>query len=187
MKLWPVALLALAGCAHRTALPRVHGDAEVAPHMISVAPLVGEPGGLATWEPSVLYPTLDRERQRPRDEDFTAAAGPMRATAWVWFRTYQATLSRVDGATCRFRPTCSGFGMQAVREHGLLGVGMAFGRLHRSHAGEAHYPMTDPPFLDDPVANYVFAGRSPRVDDFAAYADPSHAWYQHVRATRRLR
>lgn len=184
---WLVAALLAAGCAHKADLPAVRG-AELAPHVISVSSLIEPPAGLHVWEPSVLYPTLDATpKPVPHEHGGAASRGPVRATAWLWFRAYQATFSRVDGSTCRFRPTCSGFGLEAINAHGLLGVPMTFGRLNRSHADEQHYPMPDPPFLADPIANYGFYLGEPRLDDFASYSDPAHAWYQHVRATRRMR
>lgn len=178
-----------AGCAHRERMPTTISGAELAPGIHAMPAEIEQVREFRPWEPSVLYPSFDDaepEHRAPRTSS-TPAEGPVRAAAWLWFRAYQATLSRVDGTTCRFRPTCSGFGIEAVREHGLLGVILTFGRLHRSHADEKHYPMTNPPFLDDPVSNYTFWLREPRLDDFAAYDDESHAWYQHVRATRRLR
>lgn len=112
--------------------------------------------------------------------------GPLQAAGWLAFQTYQATLSRLNGSTCRFHPTCSGFGLQAVREHHLWGVPLTFARLQRGHTDEAYYGTSTPPFLDDPVANYQFASRRPRLDDIGSYANPAHGWYQHVRAARRL-
>lgn len=186
----------LIGCAHPTTTPSIDGEA-FAPGLYSFdtqrdAVVTGR--ALEAWEPSVFYPTLPAlEPVRSRDDERTREAttphptsrGPLAASAWVFFRTYQETWSRADGSTCRFRPSCSGFGLEAMSHHGLLGAAMTFGRLHRNHSAAKHYPSTTPPFLDDPVANYTFSLRTPRLDDFASYDNEAHAWFQHVRATRR--
>lgn len=55
---------------------------------------------------------------------------------------YQHVFSPVDGATCSFYPTCSEYGIQALRRHGwLLGGAMALERSMRYHAAEGIYPM----------------------------------------------
>ncbi|MCP5183485.1 MAG: membrane protein insertion efficiency factor YidD [Pseudomonadales bacterium] len=54
-------------------------------------------------------------------------------------RIYQLTLSVFLGRQCRFYPTCSNYGMQAVREHGpwrgLALTGRRIGRCHPWHPG----------------------------------------------------
>ena len=35
-------------------------------------------------------------------------------------RFYQRFISRYTPATCRFQPTCSDFGLQAIQKHGIL-------------------------------------------------------------------
>jgi len=35
-------------------------------------------------------------------------------------RLYQGTISRITPATCRFRPTCSQYAVEAVLGHGVL-------------------------------------------------------------------
>lgn len=175
---WLAACIALCcGCAH-IELPQMTPGEEVADHHVSLRPLIEAPRD-EPWEWAA-----------PRSASFETdhlASGPMQASAWLWFRAYQATFSRLDGTTCRFRPTCSGFAVDAIGEHGLLGLSMAFGRLGRNHNAMRHYHMSNPPFLDDPLDNYGFGGRQPWFDDFQSYDDEAHAWYQHVRATRRLR
>jgi len=54
-------------------------------------------------------------------------------------RFFQHWISPVDGPRCRFSPTCSRFGYEAVHEHGpLLGVVMTADRLMRCS------PWTEP-------------------------------------------
>jgi len=39
-------------------------------------------------------------------------------------RAYQLTLSPLLGRCCRFQPTCSHYGLEAVRRHGLVRGGL---------------------------------------------------------------
>jgi hypothetical protein len=49
-------------------------------------------------------------------------------------RLYQRTLSRVTPPTCRFTPTCSEYGYQAIARYGALKGGwMALRRIGRCH------------------------------------------------------
>jgi putative membrane protein insertion efficiency factor len=64
--------------------------------------------------------------------------------AWLMIRFYQTVISPQDGPSCRFHPTCSAYGRQAVQKHGaLLGAFMAGERLIRCN------PYSIPG--DDPV------------------------------------
>ena len=55
---------------------------------------------------------------------------PGRQVAIGIFQFYQKYISPVDGERCPSFPTCSQYGLQAVRMHGaLLGVVMTFDRL----------------------------------------------------------
>ena len=48
---------------------------------------------------------------------------PARA-ACLLIRVYQLTLSPLLGNCCRFEPTCSHHGLEAIRRHGLIRGGM---------------------------------------------------------------
>ncbi|MEL6499588.1 MAG: membrane protein insertion efficiency factor YidD [Planctomycetota bacterium] len=49
-------------------------------------------------------------------------------------KLYQVTLSPIVGGQCRFRPTCSQYAIEALREHGpLRGGRMTASRLLRCH------------------------------------------------------
>ena len=49
-------------------------------------------------------------------------------------RGYQLLLSPFAGGACRFEPSCSDYGMQAIRMHGLIrGSWLAVRRLLRCH------------------------------------------------------
>ncbi|MFQ6059118.1 MAG: membrane protein insertion efficiency factor YidD [Anaerolineae bacterium] len=58
----------------------------------------------------------------------------MRLIALALIRAYQKTLSRVLPPTCRFVPSCSEYGYQAIEKYGLLKGGwLAIKRLGRCH------------------------------------------------------
>ena len=47
---------------------------------------------------------------------------------------YRYLLSPLLGANCRFEPTCSGYSLQALRQHGALGGGyLTLRRIARCH------------------------------------------------------
>jgi putative membrane protein insertion efficiency factor len=63
---------------------------------------------------------------------------------------YRWTLSPFVGWRCRFQPTCSVYGQQAMRIHGpIKGVWLIFNRLRRCHPIKA-FGATDG-FTYDPV------------------------------------
>ncbi|MBN1497193.1 MAG: membrane protein insertion efficiency factor YidD [Spirochaetes bacterium] len=90
--------------------------------------------------PSAGYPTGDAE---PGIYDsFTGAA-------YLLIRVFQLWISPLDGPNCRFRPTCSAYGMAAVRKHGAFFGGVLAGdRILRCN------PFSKPG--DDPVPDTLF-------------------------------
>jgi putative membrane protein insertion efficiency factor len=58
----------------------------------------------------------------------------MTALALALIRLYQLTLSRVLPPSCRFYPTCSQYGYEAIRRYGILKGGwLTVCRLARCH------------------------------------------------------
>ena len=58
----------------------------------------------------------------------------MRHIALWMIRGYQLTLSRVLPSTCRFEPSCSQYGYEAIERHGVVKGGwMTIRRLGRCH------------------------------------------------------
>lgn len=56
----------------------------------------------------------------------------MKGLALACIRFYQVGLSPYIGAACRFQPTCSRYGYEAIARHGLLkGLGLTAWRLLR--------------------------------------------------------
>jgi putative membrane protein insertion efficiency factor len=58
--------------------------------------------------------------------------GPLKAFFSLLLVGYRRGMSPVDGPTCPFHPTCSGFAGESIRRHGLLqGIVMTGERLIR--------------------------------------------------------
>ncbi len=58
----------------------------------------------------------------------------MKQIALLLIRLYQNTLSRVLPPSCRFTPSCSVYGYQAIEKYGFLKGGwLALKRLSRCH------------------------------------------------------
>ncbi|MBU6331749.1 MAG: membrane protein insertion efficiency factor YidD [Bacteroidota bacterium] len=62
--------------------------------------------------------------------------------ALIWL--YQRLLSPLLPASCRYHPTCSAYGMEAIRRHGALKGGwLTLKRIGRCHpwGGHGHDPV----------------------------------------------
>lgn len=59
---------------------------------------------------------------------------------FIWLiRLYQLTLSPVLGRSCRFTPTCSHYGIEALKKHGLFkGIWLTAKRIGRCHPWGGH-------------------------------------------------
>ncbi|MBA2796442.1 Putative membrane protein insertion efficiency factor [Streptococcus porcinus] len=67
-------------------------------------------------------------------------------------RLYQRFISPLFPPSCRYRPTCSTYMIQAIEKHGIKGVLMGIARIFRCH-----------PFVDggdDPVPDYFSLKRN---------------------------
>ncbi len=51
----------------------------------------------------------------------------------VSIRWYQKYLSPLFPGTCRFRPTCSNYMIEAIQKHGFKGILMGIARILRCH------------------------------------------------------
>ncbi len=68
----------------------------------------------------------------------------MKRFVLFWIRAYQAGLSPLLPASCRFTPTCSEYARQAVELHGAAkGSWLAVKRIGRCHpfGGQGHDPV----------------------------------------------
>ncbi len=60
----------------------------------------------------------------------------MRSLVLLLLRSYQAMLSPLIPAACRFEPTCSQYAVEAVSHHGVVrGLWLSLGRLLRCRPG----------------------------------------------------
>lgn len=143
------------------------------------------------WAPVRLerpHPTLARLplTSPSHVEPSPTSRGALAASAWIFWRGY-ARLSRLNGDVCRFAPTCSRFGWEAVREHGLPGVVLTFARLLRTH-DHSFYRVTesgpDAGFLQDPVEGYLFFWRLPSRAETPRPDDAAQGWHEHIRRVK---
>ena len=74
----------------------------------------------------------------------TILQGLKNAIAWVFIaviRAYQYLLSPLLGASCRFQPTCSQYGLEAIRKYGpFKGGWLTLKRIGRCHPWGKHGP-----------------------------------------------
>jgi hypothetical protein len=72
--------------------------------------------------------------------------GPLRRALVLPIRLYQRLVSPLFPPACRFEPSCSEYGAQALLAHGLLkGVALATWRVLRCHPFSAGGPDPVPP------------------------------------------
>ena len=70
---------------------------------------------------------------------------PARAVAGL-FRLWQLSFSVILPPSCRFTPSCSHYGMEALRRHGLFaGLWLTVARIARCHpwGGSGHDPVPE--------------------------------------------
>ena len=74
------------------------------------------------------------------------SGGWMKRFILFWIRAYQAGLSPILPASCRYTPTCSEYARRAVERHGAArGPWLAMKRLGRCHpfGGHGHDPVPE--------------------------------------------
>ena len=72
-----------------------------------------------------------------------ASSSPVQLVAEAALVAWMRGLTTVDGPTCAFYPTCSGYAWTAVRRHGwFVGGILAAERIMRSHADTGEYVVT---------------------------------------------
>ncbi|MBN8786439.1 MAG: membrane protein insertion efficiency factor YidD [Terrimonas sp.] len=59
---------------------------------------------------------------------------------FIWLiRLYQVVISPILGPKCRFTPTCSQYGIEAFKKHGLIkGLWLTVKRISRCHPWGGH-------------------------------------------------
>ena len=74
------------------------------------------------------------------------SGGWMKHFLLFWIRAYQAGLSPILPASCRYTPTCSEYARRAVARHGAArGTWLAMKRVGRCHpfGGHGHDPVPE--------------------------------------------
>lgn len=97
------------------------------------------------WDADVAIPQETRVQTRTQPQVHNAA----QAIGYFFIRMFQVVVSPQDGPNCRFTPTCSEYGRQAVMRYGFILGGFCAGdRLIRCN------PYTIP--QHDPVPQHIF-------------------------------
>ena len=109
----------------------------------------------APWSTSERHPTLERT-----GHSHGGSGSGMFDQA---FKVYARFITKIDGARCEHRPTCSRYARDAIRKHGLfLGAFLAVDRLVR---GTRSSPLRQldlytiengRPYFEDPIEDNDF-------------------------------
>lgn len=88
----------------------------------------------------------------------TEESSELKFAATTLIRLYQKFISSQDGPSCGFNPSCSRFGMAAIKEFGILqGVLLTADRLLRCNGSQAQHYHKDPNSEKyvDPISDYA--------------------------------
>jgi len=106
--------------------------------LTSISPSHAESGKWGPWDKDSIYqkeinpPPSCQHKSRTANKVTTL---PIK----LLITFFQQIISPVDGATCDFYPTCSGYAKQALKKHGLfMGLAMASERIARDHSPEGY-------------------------------------------------
>jgi putative membrane protein insertion efficiency factor len=121
------------------------------------APLAGRAAEWGPWSVSPGAPVVD---SLPPPDKEASRAGPAGRLLTGAVRFFQKFISPVDGERCTMVPTCSHYGLQAIRKHGaLLGFIMTADRIVHEYEEQRFVPSVwdgrSHRFLD-PVENNDF-------------------------------
>ncbi len=83
-----------------------------------------------------LLPSAARASRAPRPPD-PFADHPL----GLAFALYRDVLTKIDGPRCGHAPVCSIYGRDAVRRHGLVGLGLGVERLWRDQQSSPWLPL----------------------------------------------
>ena len=86
---------------------------------------------------SDLKPSTSNSRKQ-----IGSAHATLRLLLILPIRLHREVITHQDGAVCSFHPSCSRYGLAAIRRYGLKGLLMASDRLLRCHSGShKYYPV----------------------------------------------
>ena len=97
-----------------------------------------ESGEWGPWDRDSIYQKeINQPPSRTHKTRITTKVTTLPVKLLITF--FQQVISPVDGATCDFYPTCSGYAKQALKKHGLfIGLAMASERAARDHSPEGY-------------------------------------------------
>jgi putative membrane protein insertion efficiency factor len=127
--------------------------------LVTLIPLSNAEGGeWGPWDKDSIYETACNNSQPHRhNSKFVNKVTTFPIKMLINF--FQKIVSPVDGPTCDFYPTCSGYSKQALKKHGFfLGLAMASERIIRDH-GQEGYDLIfkfGRYYIYDPVENNDF-------------------------------
>jgi len=131
-------------------------------HQEGTFPL-GHTGAEGAASEGSYWDRWERVGKRPLGSETSSISLPV-----LWgIKIFRKYISRVDGPSCTFSPTCSSYGQQAIRKHGLLmGLPMTAERVIRSHnpSNPDRYPLLE-------SEGRLFYGDSVESNDF---------WWKHL-------
>ncbi len=102
-------------------------------------------------------PIMQVKRQEPLRVE-PQESSELQWTVTVLIRLYQKFVSSQDGPSCGFSPSCSRFGMAAIKKYGILqGVLLTADRLLRCNGSQAQHYYKDPNSEKyvDPISDYT--------------------------------
>ncbi len=98
------------------------------------------------------------EKERAVESSFLEVTNPAKLLMVMLIRFYKTFLSKQDGSTCQFRPSCSHFGAKAIKTAGpFQGLFMTSDRLQRCNPFTyGKYPIhEDKRHHNDPVERHI--------------------------------
>ena len=96
-------------------------------------------------------PSAWRRVQLPSLKSTSSTTVMFRFMLLIPIRFHQKVITHQDGPLCTFRPSCSQYGREAIKRHGILGLLMTSDRLLRCYSGNQKYYPTIGQFSHDPV------------------------------------
>lgn len=96
------------------------------------------------------------ESQRVKENEFVKYTDTFKVIASSLIRVYQIIISPQQGDVCSFSPSCSHYGLEAIKKYGFLqGTLMISDRLQRcNYCASGKYPLTPENRLYDPIENH---------------------------------
>ncbi len=113
--------------------------------LLLTAPAAAASDDWGPWSASPGAPAMPTaaDRERPPRSPADPAPSGIAAAPFLWMVTfYQKVISPVDGDRCPMYPTCSQYGVLALRKHGpVIGIIMTADRMMHESGEKAYVPL----------------------------------------------